>query len=234
MWADSRAAGPPPPATEWRQFFPSTEDSRWVYRFTNHQSDSHSRITIRARRGQQVGDLKMTDPHVFEETREEERSPIVYFQDEHGYLTQFLDANYGPSDTLQLPPHVNDAVQILPPHLAPGVEWTQRAVLVGRVRWQHKVAATESVSVPAGVFADAYRIEATVEPEDAGDITTMMNKYGMFGYRYTDWYARDVGLVKSTTRGLVNDGLVVSQELESYTLTPAFCETPRTPHDLVH
>ncbi len=218
--ADSTAPGPANGAVEWRQFFPSAEDSRWVYRFTNHQTDAHSTITIRAHRGQQVGDLKMTDPHVFEENRGDERAPIVYFQDAQGYLAQFLDASYGPADELRLPPHSSDALQILPPQLTAGVEWIQHAVTVGRVRWTHKVVVAENVTVPAGSFGEAYRIEATVDPEDQGDVTKVLGNLGMFDFRYTDWYVKDVGLVKSTTTMLRNGAAVATQELESYTLAP--------------
>jgi hypothetical protein len=58
------------------------------------------------------------------------------------------------------------------------------------IHWNGSIAGSESVTVPAGVFRGCLRVESIA-----------LHRLPMNGeareYRYLDWYAPDIGLVKS-------------------------------------
>jgi len=59
------------------------------------------------------------------------------------------------------------------------------------------------VAVKAGEYKDCVPVEGTVNREDGS------------GYRYQEWYAPVVGLVKSTTTDLLKGEVLLHKELVS-------------------
>jgi hypothetical protein len=62
----------------------------------------------------------------------------------------------------------------------------------------------ETVAVKAGEYTDCVRAEGTVRRGDGS------------GYRYHEWYAPGVGLVKSTTADLQSGEVLLRKELTSF------------------
>ncbi len=66
----------------------------------------------------------------------------------------------------------------------------------------------ETMAVKAGEYADCVRVEGTVARGDGS------------GYRYREWYAPGVGLVRSTTTDLLNGEVLLHKELVSFQSGP--------------
>jgi hypothetical protein len=72
----------------------------------------------------------------------------------------------------------------------------------------HFRSGKETVVVKAGTYPDCVKVEGTVTRGDGS------------GYRYQEWYAPGVGLVKSTTTDLLNGEVLLHKELVSFRSGP--------------
>jgi DUF3108-like len=72
----------------------------------------------------------------------------------------------------------------------------------------HFRSGKETVVVKAGTYPDCVKVEGTVTRGDGS------------GYRYQEWYAPGVGLVKSTTTDLLNGEVLLHKELMSFRSGP--------------
>ncbi len=206
----------------WEQvvpLFPHTSGTRWVYVLSGkpyaHGGELHAEVKGR----QYVPDLKQ-EALLVEETHPAAATdtsldimPVLYYLRE-GYLvrdtahiysnpqhTSFVSTgNLGEAVTPILPlwRHV-DGTDWKP---VDEEHWARAARL--DIAYHIHPEKRETVTVKAGEYKNCVPVEGTVNRGDGS------------GYRYQEWYAPGIGLVKATTTDLQSGEVLVHKELVSF------------------
>jgi hypothetical protein len=206
------------PSVPEADFFPLHPDDTWLYEVGQPMRNRRLRMTVRVRGKEFVKSVgRRCD--VVEEiygpqnpvARDEpvERYPIAYYRDGN-FLHRVLSLEYRDGEVAEAGLDSFEE-RFLPLGLAAAASWDgqTRAYVLGpdndyRVLQQHEARpAEEVVDVPAGRFRDCIRVDTRAlhattrggRPDDAP-----MTLY------YTDWYAPNVGLIRSVQHSRPDGG----------------------------
>jgi hypothetical protein len=133
---------------------------------------------------------------IFDEQYPDQTAPVAYFLSD-GFLQSEIGLSYRAQGGVEQAPIGIQPMRVMPMPPRAGMSWSydEQVFALGThgagvaIRWSGSVTREQSVSVPAGVFLDCLRIESTAVHRIPVDDHVRE-------YRYVDWYARDVGLVK--------------------------------------
>jgi hypothetical protein len=199
--------------------FPYTPGMRWNYALSGKQHPNGGQLQVEVKGRQHIPHLKQ-DVLLFDETHPAaaagaaaEVVPVLYYPRE-GYLVRDTAHIYSnPHQTSLLSTgNLGEAVSPVLPlwKQVDGTDWQP----VDNEHWA-KVAdlsisyhvhpeTRETVSVKAGTYQDCVMINGTV------------SRGGGEGYRYQEWYAPNVGMVKSVTADLKTGEVLALKELVSF------------------
>ncbi len=200
----------------WKQFFPLRKDSRWTYELTNHRSRTKLRFTAVVKGPLYIPEMKRTLV-IVDEDQLGEHHPVGYFEDEQGFLNRFLYLEYA-GEKVTYPGTNSTPQRVLPAHPKAAKAWEDRTVVIGsQSDWQYRVKGGLKVKVAAGRFKDCILVETEVGGQKAQESAQAMHRTGQ--YRFKDWYAAGVGLIRSETYNEeFHDSPEVSYELVQYKL----------------
>ena len=193
-------------------YFPMSADRTWEYRL-RLQSGEVWPVTVHSRGPRFVPELNRVAA-IFDEDYPDQRVPVAFFLSE-GFLQSEIGLRYRVERGVELMPIGIQPMRVMPMPPRVGMQWAYFEQVFGTsdgvgldIRWTGSVSREESVVVPAGTFRDCLRVESV-----ALHHTPMDEKPHEF--RYVDWYAPDVGLVKNQyVSG--TDELVSHMELMDY------------------
>jgi len=210
----------------WQQvepLFPHFPGSRWVYAVSGKWYANGGELHAEVKGTQHIPHLKQ-DALLIDETHPSaataaspETMPVLYYFHE-GYLvrdTAYIYSNPQRTSLISTDNLGEAAAPILPLDLKKdGTDWQP----VDDEHWgkasrldvtSHFRSEKETVAVSAGTYSDCVKVEGTVTRGDGS------------GYRYQEWYAPGVGLVKSTTTDLLNGEVLLHKELVSFHAGPS-------------
>jgi hypothetical protein len=185
-------------ARGWKEYFPLATGSSWSYGMTDRRSGKTQHFTAEVK-GRQF--VKEIGRHlvIVDETQLGEHLPVGYFEDGDGYLIRFVYLEYAGNEVIS-PGTQSTGHKILPPDPAQLSNWQSDELLLGiRHLWRYDLSRGVVVEVPAGSFRHCILVEASGTSRNAG-VEDAMRPFGR--YRFRDWYAPGVGLVRSES---VND-----------------------------
>jgi hypothetical protein len=206
----------------WEQvapLFPHTSGSRWTYALSGKQYAHGGELQVEVKGTQHVPHLKQ-DALLIDESHasgipgaDPEVMPVLYYARE-GYLVRDTAHIYSnPQRTsLMSTGNLGEAVVPILPlwRQVEGTDWKPvdeehwgRAARLAIAYHVHP-EKREMVTVKAGEYRDCVPVEGTVNRGDGS------------GYRYQEWYAPGVGLVKATTTDLQSGEVLVHKELVSF------------------
>jgi hypothetical protein len=173
-------------------FFPLRPGSTWTYRIIDQDRHTTEILTDRAIDRSSAGQSDSGGGMVSEDESSGENNLTILYKVENGYVTRIFD--FGDSSGVQFRER-----GFLPRQLKPDITWSNSAFPFGRfpeglrLAQTHRTALeTDLVVVPAGSFSNCIRID------------TQVSYHGSFSERlrprrlkYLDWYAPNVGLIKT-------------------------------------
>ena len=172
-------------------FFPLHRGSSWTYRIVDKSQAVTEIVTDRALGAGHIDKLKAAGEAVLESANingGDRESTFLYVM-EDGYLSRV--------SSVGVPAWASYERRFLPQYLRPGLTWTNTLFPFGRFPAAFHVTQTHrtfleagDVVVPAGRFSGCIRIET-----DA--VYGPPRKDGVLHLKYVDWYAPNVGLVKT-------------------------------------
>ena len=68
-----------------------------------------------------------------------------------------------------------------------------------QVSIDHTISAIEAVTVPAGTFPEAYRVDSTGSIEMLMIMGESSNPLSSFAFNFSTWYVEGLGMVKSSS-----------------------------------
>ncbi len=221
-------------------FFPLHADDSWVYEVLRPVRNERTRMTVRVRDERYIPSLgrrcrlvdetyaiegllgslsgRETPPRV-------EMHPVAYYRKD-GFLYRSMSFDYRGQELLDTGIGSVDE-RFLPDGLGHGIAWESSTTAydlgggidfgVGQTHWTASTA--ESVDVPAGRFGGCVRVDTVAlhgsHRRDKGQELPVV-------LYYTDWYAPDVGLVRSQQSDQPGGGTpAVLIELLSYHVATA-------------
>jgi hypothetical protein len=171
------------------KFFPLHRGSTWTYRIVDKNRAIDEIVTDRALGAGHIDRLKAAGEAVSESANINGGESTFLYVMEDGYLTRV--------SSVGVPAWASYERHFLPQFLKPGLIWTNTLFPFGRFRGAFYIMQTHrtfleagDVVVPAGRFSDCIRIET-----DA--VYGPPRKDGVLRLKYVDWYAPNVGLVKT-------------------------------------
>ena len=200
---------------EVQPLFPHTPGQQWVYALSGTQYPNGGELQ-RTVRGKQLVSQLGQEAVLIDETHPSGPSgsapevlPVLYYPRE-GYLVR--DTSYIYVSSNRTSPvstgNLGEAVTpVLPLWLKnEGTDWQPVSAehwgkASGLVIGYRLSPEKEAVTVKSGSYTDCVRIEGTVTRGDSS------------GFRYAEWYAPGVGLVKSTTTDLQSGTVLMRKEL---------------------
>jgi len=207
-------------------YFPLTPNSTWTYQILAKSQGTQYQITDRVVGVKYVPALKLTGL-VVDESYSIARGgtrPLVYYA-KNGYIARLSALDYDEKTIMAPSWGRSEEAQFLPLQLTPNLVWTNVIFPYGNlsgsfdINQSHRTfAETKPVETPAGSFSNCIRIETQAKYEG-----------GMYARRkqnlqltYIDWYAPNVGLVKTVALEGGPDGPEMDRvELLSFSVTPA-------------
>ncbi len=178
-------------------YFPMEANRVWDYRLYDLGGHHAWPISVRSRGPRFVPQLKRVVA-IFDEEYPDQIVPVAFFLD-GGFLQSEIGLGYDRGDRMSRLPIGTEPMRLMPVPPVVGMRWAySEGVFSGAgkldpilaIRWTGVIHAEESVEVPAGIFRDCLRVESVAAHQVAsGDETRQ--------FRYVDWYAPGVGLVKS-------------------------------------
>ena len=182
-------------------FFPLAPSTVWTYRVNSKSQRENYIVTDKVLGLKYVPSLNVTG-QVVEEYYNLERGgsrPIVYVTKD-GYLTRLSGLEYS-KDDIQTPARGrSEEGEFMPAQMTPEVSWSSTIFPFGHlpdafdIRQTHRtVFETDEIIVPAGRYAGCMRIDSLATYE--GGSFAAKGKPANLLYR--DWYAPNVGLVKT-------------------------------------
>lgn len=201
-------------------YFPLRVDDTWVYEIARPAADDRARLTIRARGDQFVEPLRKR-AHVVEEryTADADGPPgepylLAYYLEE-GYVHRAMSLEYKGADIVELGPHAAEE-RFLPLRLDTRSRWRGTTTAYDApggsgyaVEQEHAAAGEpEQVDVPAGRFDACIRVD-TVAVQTLHAEGRAHGKPSTLYYR--DWYAPNVGLVRSRLSDRADHSAVLAE-----------------------
>jgi hypothetical protein len=202
--------------------FPHTPGMRWSYVLSGKQHPNGGQLQVEVKGRQQVPHLKQ-EVLLFDETylvaatgAVLEIVPVLYYPHE-GYLVRDTAHIYSNPQrtTLMSTGNLGEAVSPVLPlwKHANGADWQP----VDAEHWAKAANLTiayhvhpekrEALTVKAGTYAECVKIDGTVSRGEGE------------GYRYQEWYAPNVGMVRSVTTDLKSGEVLSHKELVSFQLS---------------
>jgi hypothetical protein len=183
-------------------FFPLETNATWTYRIDSKSQRSTYIVTDRVIGEKYVPSLNVTG-EVVEEYYNMDRGgsrPIVYVVKD-GYLNRLSGLEYAKQEDIEAPAWGrSEDGSFLPARLLPELSWQSKNFPFGHldgafdINQDHKsVFETDDVVVPAGRFSSCIRIDTNAVYE--GGSYAKIHKKMQLAYR--DWYAPNVGLVRT-------------------------------------
>jgi hypothetical protein len=182
-------------------FFPLAPDSVWTYRVNSKSQKATYVVTDKVLGVKYVPSLNVTG-QVVEEYYNLDRGgsrPIVYVN-KNGYLSRLSGLEYS-KDEIQAPAWGrSEEGQFMPALMTPDVSWNSTIFPFGHMEGafdikqaHHTIFETDEVVVPAGHYAGCIRID-TLATYEGGSFAKSKRNSSLL---YRDWYAPNVGLVKT-------------------------------------
>ena len=193
-------------------FFPLHSGSSWTYRIVDENQANNQIVTDRVIGAGHIDTLKALGEAVSESANMNgggRESTFLYVM-EDGYLTRVSSVGVAAWASYER--------RFLPQFLKPGLTWSNSLFPFGRlpgafyIKQTHRTfLETDDVVVPAGRFSGCIRIET-----DA--VYGPPRKDGVLHLKYVDWYAPNVGLVKTRVlkSGWLSDSEVARLELLAF------------------
>jgi hypothetical protein len=187
-------------------YFPLHRDDTWIYEIARGSKPEPARLTVRARGDQFVEPLRKR-AHVVEERYADQASGppgepylLAYYQD-GGFVHRAMSLEYQGEAIVALGPHANEE-RFLPVGLDVRSRWNGTTTAYDvpggsgyAVEQTHQaIPERETIEVPAGRFPDCIRVD-TVAVQQIQEEGRKRGRPIIFSYR--DWYAPNVGLVRS-------------------------------------
>jgi hypothetical protein len=181
-------------------FFPLRSDKTWKYTITSGDTTSDYSLTYK-----DITDKSFTAVQAFPSLTNE----ITWQCGENGMLSStFANMSFASQKDVSI-----DTLDVKGVTLPPEKDWSvgktwessytvqvtidnngNKIQAQGTIAISSQIASNESVTVPAGTYADAYRVDST------GDMTIeMMGNKTSIPLVYSTWYVKDVGMVKSSS-----------------------------------
>jgi uncharacterized protein DUF3108 len=177
-------------------YFPMAADRVWEYRLRNFPTDEVWPVIVHSRGAKFVPALGRMAV-IFDEQYPDQVVPIAFFLS-GGFLQSEIGLRYRIERGMELMPLGTQPMRVMPMPPRVGMSWAYFEQVFGsspdatgfEIRWNGSIARAESVTVPAGVFRGCLRIESIALHRLPMDDRPRE-------YRYLDWYAPNIGLVKS-------------------------------------
>ncbi len=181
-------------------FFPLRSDKTWKYTITSGDTTNDYSLTYK-----DITDNSFTTVQTFPSLTNE----ITWQCGENGMLSSsFVNMSFASQKDVSI-----DTLNVSGVTLPPEKDWSvgktwessytvqvtidnngNKIQAQGTVTISSQIASKESVTVPAGTYADAYRVDST------GDMTfELMGNKTSVPLVYSTWYVKDVGMVKSSS-----------------------------------
>jgi hypothetical protein len=177
-------------------YFPMSPDQRWEYRVHHLPTDRTWPVVVQSRGPQFVPSLARPAV-IFDETYPDQTTPVGYFLSD-GFLQSEIGLSYRAEGNLERMPIGIQPMRVMPMPPRAGATWsygeqvfaTTPSTAGVEIRWSGSVSSEALVAVPAGAFRDCLRVESVaVHHGPVGGARRL--------YRYVDWYAPNIGLIKS-------------------------------------
>ncbi|MGA2410270.1 MAG: hypothetical protein ABSG46_07785 [Candidatus Binataceae bacterium] len=208
------------------QFFPLLPQAEWTYRVNSKSQQNTYAITDTVVGQKYVPSLDVTG-QVVSEYYDMDRGgtrPIVYVAKD-GYFDRLSGLDYE-KDDIQAPAWGrSEDGAFLPQRLVPNLSWDSKSFPFGHVQGAFDIKEThktflegDEVVVPAGHFANCIRVE-TAALFEGGEYAKKQQSSKL---TYEDWYAPNVGLIRTITyEGDPNGSEMERVELLHYKLPGA-------------
>ena len=185
-------------------FFPLTPSSTWTYRINSKSQKQTYVVTDKVVGVKYVPSLNVTG-QVVEEYYNLDRGgsrPIVYIVKD-GYLTRFSGLEYNQENIKTPAWGRSEEGEFMPASMAPDVSWKSTIFPFGHmadafdIKQVHKtVFDSQEIVVPAGRYSGCMRID-TIATYEGGAFAKSKKNSNLV---YRDWYAPNVGLIKTEVR----------------------------------
>ena len=199
-------------------YFPLVPHAEWTYKVKSESQRSTYVITDTVIGKKYVPSLNVTGD-VVSEYYDMERGgdrPIIYVH-QHGYFDRLSGLNYtkdNANDDIEAPAWGrSDDGEFLPQRLVPNLSWDSKSLPFGNVAGAFDIKESHKtffdpgeIVVPAGRFSNCIRVETTALYE-GGEYSKKVTP----ALTYEDWYAPNVGLVKTITYEGGPEGHVMEQ-----------------------
>jgi hypothetical protein len=196
-------------------YFPLTAQSTWIYQVTSKSQRSRYVVIDRVIGEQYVPALKLTGivvDELWNLDRGGTRSMVYYAKD--GYMTRLSGLDYDHHNILAPPWGRSEDARFIPTPLVPNTSWSSTDSPYGRMPGGFKLtqihrtfAEQRAITVGAGDFRDCIRVE-TETLYQGGPYAKSKSRVKLL---YADWYAANVGLVKSVARENTMEGAEVER-----------------------
>jgi len=201
-------------------YFPMSAHRVWEYHFRHLESGDVWPVIVRSRGPRFVPELGRIAA-IFDEDYPDQSVPVAFFLAE-GFLQSEIGLRYRVEHGVELMPIGIQPMRVMPMPPRVGMHWAYLEQVFGTavdgaaldIRWSGSVSREESVLVPAGVFRDCLRVESVA-------VHRMPMEASAREYRYVDWYAPNVGLVKNEYASASERRVFTRMELVSYLNEPA-------------
>jgi hypothetical protein len=207
-------------------YFPLTPNSTWTYQIVAKSQGTQYQITDRVVGVKYVPALKITGS-IVDESYSLARGgtrPLVYYAKD-GYIARLSALDYDQKTILAPSWGRSEEAQFLPLQLLPNLTWTNVIYPYGNlsgsfdINQSHRTfSETREIETPAGRFNHCIRIETQAKYEGG----MYARKKQHLQLTYMDWYAPNVGLIKTVSLEGGPTGPEMDRvELVRFNVTPA-------------
>lgn len=195
-------------------FFPLKPNTVWMYMVQSKSQSGRYVVTDRALGNEYVPALKMNGDVVeeFYNFNGGGVRPIVYYP-KNGFITRMSGLDYENKQIVVPVWGRSTEDYFLPVRLVPDLNWSNKLFPYGKgsgtfgiVQQHRSFPEAREIVVPAGHFAGCIRIETSSHYE--GGMYESKNR--KMSISYVDWYAPNIGLVRT----IAHEGTIDGDEME--------------------
>jgi len=206
------------PREDESSYFPMSSRRVWEYQLRGFGEDGVWPVTVRSHGPSFVPELGRVAT-IFDEEYPDAVVPVAFFLAE-GFLQSEIGLRYHLERRVERLPIAAQPMRVMPMPPRVGMRWaySERVFRGGGrqlgldIEWSGSVSRAESIDVPAGRFRDCLRVESVA-------VHRLPDGATLHEFRYVDWYAPNVGLVKNEYATAAD--VVTRMELVSYADSPA-------------